>query len=339
MTLDVASLHGADLIDQDGSKIGSIGQVYLDDRTNEPTFATVKTGLFGTKETFVPLGAARSGADGVQVPYTKDYVKDAPSIDAEGHLEENQQDEIYRYYQLDGSATGQGAGGAPGHSDEAGLAAGDRRDGDADRNATVGTDGTADAAGTPGAVGTPGDSAALGADDRAREGAVGDDAAGRGQTAGTAAPGAADDRSGVAGQATREGAGDDASVTLRGEELKVGKERVQTGQARLRKYVVTEHQTITVPVEREEVEVIREPIEGHHVTDGELGEEEVSVTLSEERAVVEKEVVDRERVGLRTTTVTGEQAVEADVRHEEVDVDQQPSDAEGRRDGDTPRTT
>ena len=61
---DLDDLTNADIYDQDSKKVGSIGQVYLDDQTDEAKFATVKTGLFGTNETFVPLNAATRTEDG-----------------------------------------------------------------------------------------------------------------------------------------------------------------------------------------------------------------------------------------------------------------------------------
>ena len=66
------------VIGTDGEKIGSIGQLYADDDTGEPTWVTVKTGLFGTSQSFVPVEGARTQDDDLVVPYTKEHVKDAP---------------------------------------------------------------------------------------------------------------------------------------------------------------------------------------------------------------------------------------------------------------------
>ena len=101
----------------------------------------------------------------------------------------------------------------------------------------------------------------------------------------------------------------------------MGKERVATGRMRLRKHVVTEQKTVTVPVEREEYTLEREPIRDGDVRGGELGEDEVAVTVHEERPVVEKDVVAKERVGLGKKTVTDQQQVTTDVSKEEVEVD------------------
>jgi len=91
------SVHG-----RDGDKLGKVGQVYLDDETGKPEWATVQTGLFGTKESFVPLAQADLTDDGLTVPYTKDQVKDAPTVDVEqGHLSQDEEAELYRHYGLD----------------------------------------------------------------------------------------------------------------------------------------------------------------------------------------------------------------------------------------------
>ncbi|MGI8676463.1 MAG: DUF2382 domain-containing protein [Nocardioidaceae bacterium] len=90
---------GAQAYGSDGDKIGKVGQVYLDDETNEPAWATVNTGLFGTSETFVPLSDASLSADGLVVAHTKDMVKDAPNVnDDDGHLTPDQERALYEYY-------------------------------------------------------------------------------------------------------------------------------------------------------------------------------------------------------------------------------------------------
>lgn len=115
----------------------------------------------------------------------------------------------------------------------------------------------------------------------------------------------------------------DDAMTRSEERLDVGVEGTEAGRARLRKYVVTEQQSVTVPVSREEVRIEREPI-----TDGNPGramdgpafsEEEHEVVLTEERPVVTKEAVPVERVRLDKETVTDHETVTEDVRHEEID--------------------
>ncbi|NYJ05275.1 DUF2382 domain-containing protein [Petropleomorpha daqingensis] len=89
---------GKDVYDASGEKIGSASEVYLDDESGRPEWVTVRTGLFGTKESFVPIRDADLTDDGVRVPVSKDRVKDAPKIDADGHLSPEEEQELYRYY-------------------------------------------------------------------------------------------------------------------------------------------------------------------------------------------------------------------------------------------------
>jgi uncharacterized protein (TIGR02271 family) len=129
-----------------------------------------------------------------------------------------------------------------------------------------------------------------------------------------------------AGTGTRgtSGTGDDA-MTLSEERLHVGTERREAGRARLRKYVVTEQETVTVPVTREEVRLEREPITDANRDDAlagpELTESEHEVVLTEERPVVDKETVPVERVRLAKDTVTEEAQVTEGVRREEIDTE------------------
>ncbi len=135
------------------------------------------------------------------------------------------------------------------------------------------------------------------------------------------------DRAGESGVQGRDTSGPttDEAMTRSEEQLHVGTEQQETGKARLRKHIVTETETVQVPVSREEVRVEREPIteanRGQAMAGGDLTEEEHEVTLTEERAVVTKEAVPVERVRLGTETVTDEQTVTEEVRKEQIDAD------------------
>lgn len=272
--ISIEDLQRSTVIDQDGDKVGKVGQVYLDDATGQPNWVTVNTGLFGGSETFIPLDEATQDGDDLRVPYTKAFIKDAPNLDADSHVDESQEDELYRYYGLQGG-------------------------GDRVRDGRDGRDGHVDGrdAAAAGAAGT--------ANTRDRRDDLRDgDARHRDDVA-------------AAGAAR----GDDAnSVVRHEEEVNVGTERVQTGRARLRKHIVHDTETVTVPVEREEVEIVREPIaDGEH--GGELSDGDVEVTLSEERPVVEKDVVAKERVGLDKNVVRDQEQVQTDVAREEVEIE------------------
>jgi len=134
----------------------------------------------------------------------------------------------------------------------------------------------------------------------------------------------AGDRKGQVGYDTSGQTTDDA-MTRSEEQLKVGTEKAATGKARLRKFVVTEQRTATVPVTREEVRLEREPITEANIdkaTSGpDISEAEHEVALHEERPVVEKEVVPVERVRLGKEQVTEQQQVTEEVRKEQIESD------------------
>jgi len=117
----------------------------------------------------------------------------------------------------------------------------------------------------------------------------------------------------------------DDAMTRSEEQVRIGTQQVEAGRARLRKYVVTEQVTQTVPVSHEEVRIEREPItEGNRgqALDGpDISEEEHEVILHEERPVVQKETVPVERVRLGTETVTEQQQVTEQVRKEQIETE------------------
>jgi uncharacterized protein (TIGR02271 family) len=117
-------------------------------------------------------------------------------------------------------------------------------------------------------------------------------------------------------------------MTRSEEELRVGKAQQERGRVRLRKYVETEHVQATVPVQREEVRVEREPITDANVDQAlegpEISEEEHEVVLHEEQPVVEKRVVPKERVRLEKETITDERQVGEEVRKERIESDPEP---------------
>ncbi|MSS44515.1 DUF2382 domain-containing protein [Cutibacterium sp. WCA-380-WT-3A] len=105
----IDALYDRTVVDQSGNKIGEIGQVYLDDASGQPAWVTVKTGLFGRNETFVPFKGLETSGGQIRTIYTKDKVKDAPNVDPDGHLSEDETEELYRYYS-DAFASGKTTG-------------------------------------------------------------------------------------------------------------------------------------------------------------------------------------------------------------------------------------
>jgi uncharacterized protein (TIGR02271 family) len=245
-TLDPRQLMGTTAVDAEGTKIGSVEQVYLSDQTGEPEWVTVRTGMFGNKQSFAPLQGARLQSGELVLRVTKDLVKGAPNIDDDGHLDEAENDRLYEYY-----------------SDYVG-------------------------------------------------------------------PTGYETTGGYQETTQDTGRGTDDAMTRSEERLEVGKEKVPAGRARLRKYIVTENVTQTVPVSREEVRLEREPVteanRGDALQGPDLTESEHEVTLHAEQPVVDKRVEPVERVRLGKETVTEQQQVSEEVRREEIDVE----DDEGR---------
>jgi len=103
------------LVSSDGDKIGKIVDVYLDEQTGRPEWFAVKTGFFGSKVGFVPITGANWMDDDITVPYTKDQVKEAPHVDPNGQLTQEEEASLYSYYGLDyshqPSSTGLPSGG------------------------------------------------------------------------------------------------------------------------------------------------------------------------------------------------------------------------------------
>jgi len=271
----ILGYRGEDLYDTDGSKIGSIEEIYLDAETDEPEWALIHTGLFGTKRTFVPLRDASETDGNLTVPIDKATVKDAPQVDANGQLSQREESELYRHYGMDYSEarsdTGlpEGGGGANLSSDT---------DRDIDRDVD------------------------LSSSTRDRD----------------------VDTSGTVGRGTSGPTTDDA-MTRSEEELRVDTTERESGRARLRKHVVPENVTETVPVKREEVRIEREPITDANAGDAmdgpAISEEEHEVVLHEEEVVVDKQAVPKERIRMEKDVEVEQREVSEDVSKEQIDVD------------------
>ena len=264
-TNDFGAVIGKTAYDSDGDKIGEVGQVYLNDQSGQPEWVTVKTGMFGSKESFAPLYGSSVDGDNLKLAVDKQMVKDAPNVDDDGHMEQSEADALYTHYQ--GRMGTQQTGNYDNtQADTTGKHAGGEYAGDSRE----------DMSGQPGIEG------------RDTSGPTTDDA-----------------------------------MTRSEERLHVGTENVQTGKARLRKYIVEENVSTTVPVSHEEVRVEREPItddnRGEAMAGSELSEEEHEVTLHAERPVVSKETVPVERVKLATETVTEDTQVNETIRKEQID--------------------
>jgi len=218
----VLSWRGRTIVDEAGEKIGKFEDIYLDTESERPEWAAVKTGLFGRGQVLVPLNVAEEqGNEALRIPFQKAHVEDAPDVDADGELSQDEEARLYAHYGLEYSKEESQTGLPSGQAQQTGAPSGA-----ADR-------------GDPGGA----------HDERAAADA---DAASAG-----APTGASKTRQGD--QGTKTGG---AEVTRSEEELDVGVEKRPRERVRLKKYVVTEEVTKKVPVQREEVRVEREPVEG-----------------------------------------------------------------------------
>ncbi len=234
-------LLGAQIVDTSGENVGTVKDVYLNDRTGEPSWISVATGWFGHSESLLPLDRAEISIDQIRVPFDKPTIKNAPRCESGVPLSSQDEDELYRHY------------GIP-----------------ADAAARVTTDQGANTPNYP--------------------------------TRSRGSSDASEDRS------TKDGA------QIRWvDQLDRDSNSVPPGRTRLRKYVITEQQTITVPVSHEVAHLEREPIDDQdrdRASSGvELTEEEIDIVLHAERPVVSTESVPVERVRLDTQTVTGDEEV------------------------------
>ncbi|MET7275385.1 PRC and DUF2382 domain-containing protein [Streptomyces flaveolus] len=160
---EIANVLDHPVYDGDGNKIGDAKHVFFDDMTGRPEWVSVKTGMFGSNESFVPIRDASLVQDHLEVPYRKDKVKDAPNVDVDagGHLSEAEEHRLYDYYGINWDSVLSEAE----RTDDGRWAAGP---GEAGAAGTAGTAGTAGMAGTAGTTGRE--------DASGRRGMRGDDA-------------------------------------------------------------------------------------------------------------------------------------------------------------------
>ena len=114
---------------------------------------------------------------------------------------------------------------------------------------------------------------------------------------------------------------DELRVQRTEEELRAGTREREAGALNVRKRVRTDREQVRVPKRHEEVSVERVPVEGREASEAEIGEDEVSMPVTEEEVVTEKRPVVKEELRIRKDAVQDEEVVEEDVRKEEVEVD------------------
>ncbi|MFW3171517.1 PRC and DUF2382 domain-containing protein [Geodermatophilus sp. CPCC 206100] len=337
---ELSAAIGSTAYGPDGEKIGTVEHFFTDDRTGAPTWVAVSTGLFGVRHSVVPAAEATFADGVVQLPVTKDAVKNAPSVSSE-HLDPDDEALLRRHY---------GLGQSGGLEQDGGLTQGDRLEqgggvvaqgGRLEQGSVAQGDVLAGGVGAGAADATTavqpsgahaGDTVRVEDIRPAQEDVRTDSTAAA--TAGAAAGAAARPPAPAA----------DRAMTRSEEQLRVGAERVATTRARLVKYVITEEVTVTVPVRREEIRVEEVPIDapdagpGESLVDagptpagravggtdaGAAGGLPEEIVLHAERPVVSVEVVPVQRVRLRTEVVEGQEQISERLQREEIAVDEE----------------
>ena len=231
-------LLGAQIVDADGEKVGTVKDVYLNDRTGELSWVAVATGWFGRSESLLPLDRAKISHDQIRVPFDEPTIRNAPRFQSSVPLSPQEEDELYRHYGIPADAVG----------------------------ARASTDQGAEPTNYPSGSG----------------------------------PGA---------EVPQDMSPRDEAQFRPEAQLDRRSESVSTGRTRLRKYVITEQQTVTVPVSHEVARLESEPIDDQdrdRASSGvELAEDEIEIVLHAERPVVSTESVPVERVRLDTADRDG----------------------------------
>jgi hypothetical protein len=226
----VRGWRGRVMVDRDHNKIGEVVDIYLDNETDRPEWAVVRTGLFGLRSSFVPLAQAREAGDELQVPHQRSQVKQAPNIEPDGQLSAAEEAELYRHYGLDYDTVSLDSGAPAGQA----LAEAADQPHKPDRDEQVG----ATATGVPEPAGT----ATGGLADTGRDGEPVEPAG--------------HDRLPVGEGVSRPFVYETPGRPAGG----AGPRRRQPGQVRLRRYLVTEVVTETEAGQRHEVRVQSEPV-------------------------------------------------------------------------------
>jgi uncharacterized protein (TIGR02271 family) len=273
MTMQAAQLIGTRVIGGDGQVVGTVQQIFNDDKDGTPVWAQIRS---GTRELFVPLRGSQVTKDGLSVPFDSRQIISSPDLGVKQHMSPAQTDQLKRHFGLTVPAQGRPSDTDP----ERGRAQAQRAQTERDQ---------------------------------AQRGQAMRSETGRGREMG--------------GQPLRDEArtGDvrtDEDWLIRTEErFDVGTEMLESGRARLHKYVDVEPVEQTVHVFHEEYEIERVPIAAEEQVRAEIAEGEQEISLREERPVMHKEAVAVERVRLKKKRVDEDRTLRDEIRKERFEVE------------------
>jgi len=273
---------GYTVVDEGGSKIGKVDDLFLDE-SDQPEYFGVKMGFLGTSSTLIPADIATINNEQgfIEVSQPKSTVQDGPAFDDDREITPEYENEVRSYYGL-GSTESSGT-----YEDYQG----EETNGHSGAGTTDST-----SAGTVGSGMSMGDTETgeFREHDRNQEG--------------LSQPGSdLEDE-------------DELRVQRSEEELVAGTREREAGAMKVRKRVRTDRERIEVPTKHEEVSVERVPVSGE-ATEAQIGEDEVSVPVTEEEVITSKKAVAKEEIRVRKDVVEDTEVVEEDVRREEIDVE------------------
>jgi len=288
---------GYTVYDRDGDKIGNVDDLFIDEN-DQLEYIGVKMGFLGRKSTLIPVDVMRidERRKVMEVPHDKSMVKDAPTFDGNEEITPEFEQRVRRHFGLQSTGSGRRGSYDDYYGDDAAHRGGTDLGDEMKTQPTDRTSGRTSDRIAGGSGVTPGD---RGEGDRSREYSRGQESVrGRG------------------------GPGDEDEIRVQRseEELRAGTREVEVGAMKIRKRVRTDHEQIRVPKRREEVSVERVPV-NEPATGTEIGEDEIIVPVVEEEVIVEKRPVVKEEIRVRKDVVQDEEIVEADVRKEEVDIE------------------
>jgi uncharacterized protein (TIGR02271 family) len=286
MTMQAAQLIGTRVMGGDGQVVGTVQQIFNDDKDGTPVWARIQS---GTRELFVPLRGSRVTKDGLSVPFDTRQIMSSPDVGVDQHMSVAQTGRLERHYGL----TVPAQGGPP----DADLERG-RAQQDAAQRAQAQRD-------------------------QAQQGETMRGQALRGET------GPGQDKGGQrlqaeaqAGESQRGKAEAGEDWLIRTEErFDVGTEMLESGRARLHKYVDVEPVERTVHVFHEEYEIERVPISAEEQVRAEIAEGEQEISLHEQRPVLRKSAVPVERVRLKAKRVDEDRTLRDEIRKERVEIE------------------
>jgi uncharacterized protein (TIGR02271 family) len=276
---------GYTVVDDSGSKIGKVDDLFLDEN-DQPEYFGVKMGFLGTSSTLIPADITTIDNEQgfVEVSQSKDSVKNGPAFDDDREITPEYENEVRSYYGLGAVDSTEDRGT---YGDYEGSETGEHSGAGTTESTTAGTVGSGMSMGDT-------ETGEFREHDRNQEG--------------LSQPGSdLEDE-------------DELRVQRSEEELRAGTREREAGAMKVRKRVRTDREQIEVPTKHEEVSVERVPVEGE-ATEAQIGEDEVTVPVTEEEVVVDKRAVAKEEVRLRKDVVEDTEVVEEDVRREEVEVE------------------